>query len=512
MRLLISIKLLLGLLIFQHLSSFAQSGIKREFRGVWIATVNNIDWPSKPGLSSDEQKQEFIEVLDHHLEDGLNAVFVQVRAAGDAIYNSRFEPWSSCFTGTQGQPPNPYYDPLSFMIEEAHRRGMEFHAWINPFRAVTNTEKVRVSSDHPIYSNPSWFLDYGTLKLFNPGIPEVRAYVCDIILDLIKNYDLDGVHFDDYFYPYPEYGKVLKDRSAYYKYREKGQGLADWRRENINDLIYMTHKTIKNYNSKIKFGVSPFGVWRNKRESPYGSPTLSGYTNYDHLYADVRHWMENGWVDYIAPQVYQSTQHDKIPYKPLVTWWAENAKELGCHLYVGQAAYRLHNSLEAGWKDNYELSDQILHNRRERVEGTILYNSTSLIRNKGHIVDTLRQNYFYHPALLPTMSWIDSVAPLEPSNAVVSMSPRGVTLSWQKPQKAKDGEEPYWYVIYCTNNDKEPNVKNPADILRIIPASETQFLDVDATSIDQYNYKITSLDRHQNESKEVKVITEQVAK
>ncbi|MEH0155390.1 family 10 glycosylhydrolase [Limibacter armeniacum] len=471
---------------------------KREFRGVWIATVNNIDWPSKQGLTSDEQKEELVDLIDFHKSNGINAIIVQVRAAGDALYPSNIAPWSASLSGKQGDAPEPFYDPLKFMIDEAHKRGMEFHAWLNPFRVVSNIQRADLSANHISKLHPEWVLTYGHMKILNPGIPEVREHLTEVIREIIQNYKVDAIHFDDYFYPYPDFGATLKDKNTYYRYRNDAANIHDWRRENINQFIEGIHKLIINEKPMIKFGVSPFGVWRNERESVYGSPTRSGYTCYDHLYADVRFWLQQGWIDYVAPQVYQSTEHKNIPYEKLVDWWSHNT--FGKHLYIGHAAYRVGESLENGWRNKEELPKQVRHNRAVSTNGSVMYSSKALKYNKEHLTDSLRNNLYFHPALLPTMPWIDNVPPNAPAKVKVEKKSEGVLLSWEKPDKAQDGDSPNQYIIYSTTNSKNPDINNPADIIAILSADQTTFVDKEAKDIHSFKYLVTSIDKFHNES------------
>lgn len=475
---------------------------KREFRGVWVATVNNIDWPSRWGMTAQEQKNEFIELLDFHQRTGINAVIVQVRAMADAIYPSNLSPWAKSLTGKAGKAPTPFYDPLAFMIEEAHKRNMEFHAWLNPFRVATSSQKM--TSNHVSKEHPEWILTYGSLRMLNPGLPKVREYLVEVIQELITNYDIDGIHFDDYFYPYPEPSLKLNDYYTYKKYKGDAISRRDWRRRNINKFIKAVHNLIVDKKPMVKFGISPFGVWRNEKESPEGSPTKSGYTCYDHLYADVRLWLQAGWLDYIAPQIYQSTKHKTIPYKPLVEWWSENT--FGKHLYIGHAAYRVGKAV--GWKDRKELPKQVRFNRKVETEGSIMYNSSSLMYNREHLTDSLRDDLFYVPALMPTMPWIDNVKPLPPVSVLKNMTEKGLELTWNTPQQAEDGDLPNYYVIYSTSADKSPNINNAVDILAIVPSTQKSYTDSEAKNIDDYKYLITSLDRLHNESEAIEPIVE----
>ncbi|TDH18377.1 hypothetical protein EXU57_23550 [Segetibacter sp. 3557_3] len=383
-----------------------------EFRAVWVATVENIDWPSKRGLPTEDQKSEFIKLLDLHQRNGMNAILMQVRPSTDAFYPSAFEPWSEYLTGKQGLAPSPYYDPLQFMIEETHKRGMEFHAWLNPYRAVFNVNKSSVAHNHVTRLNPQWFLNYGTIKIFNPGMPEVREYVNGVIKDVVSRYDLDGIHFDDYFYPYPIAGKTIPDEATYQKY---GVGMTrnDWRRSNVDSIIRMVHETIQTANSRIKFGISPFGVWRNKSKDPAGSSTRAGLTNYDDLYADILLWMKNGWIDYVAPQLYWEIGHPLCDYNVLLDWWSGNS--FGKQVFVGHGIYRGYEQKSGGWRRPSEIPNQIKELReRPQIQGSVYFSSKSFARNPYGWNDSLRNNYYRLPALVPPMPWIDSIAPIVP--------------------------------------------------------------------------------------------------
>src|SRR5882757_315565 len=276
---------------------------KYEFRAAWVTTVENIDWPSRKGLPADSQKLEFLRLLDMHQHNGMNALVVQVRPAADAFYPSPYEPWSEWLTGVQGKPPFPYYDPLQFMIEETHKRGMEFHAWCNPYRAVYAVGKSSVSPTHITRLHPEWFLNYGGTLYFDPGNKEVQQYVTRVIRDIVHRYDVDALHFDDYFYPYPVPGKDFPDDVSYTKYGN-AMDRGDWRRSNVDSIILHIGTMIKEEKKYCKFGISPFCVWRNNSKDPEGSQTQAGLTNYDDLYANILLWLKNGWIDYVAPQLY----------------------------------------------------------------------------------------------------------------------------------------------------------------------------------------------------------------
>lgn len=310
------------LTIFLSFFLFCQFAIaqpKYEFRGVWIATVENIDFPSSKNLSSWEQRAEFTSILDMHKRNGMNAVVVQIRPVADAFYPSQLEPWSEYLTGKQGVPPSPYYDPLEFMITETHKRGMEFHAWMNPYRAVFNISKSSIAPNHITKLHPEWFVDYGGKRYFDPGNKEAQKFVEEVVGDVVHRYDIDAIHFDDYFYPYRIAGKEFPDLKAYKKYGN-GMSRAGWRRYNVDTVIQMLSKAIKTDKPWVKFGISPFGVWRNHSKDSEGSMTHAGQTNYDDLYADILLWLRKGWIDYVCPQIYWSFNTKAAPYGPLLDW------------------------------------------------------------------------------------------------------------------------------------------------------------------------------------------------
>lgn len=392
------------ILILSTVFSFAQNP---EFRGAWIASVANIDWPSAKGLPSDQQQSEFIKILDMHKRNGLNAVVVQIRPAGDAIYKSDYEPWSEYLTGTQGKAPDPYYDPLTFMVEETHKRGMEFHAWLNPYRAVFNVRTSSVSSNHPTKRHPEWFVNYGegasVTKYFDPGIPEVRKFVTDVVRDIVHRYDVDGIHMDDYFYPYRIPGKEFPDQISFAKY---GMGMQKdaWRRSNCDTIIVQIQRAIREEKPWVKFGISPFGVWRNKSQDPRGSETQAGQTNYDDLYADVLLWLEKGWIDYVTPQLYWSIGHLKADFLTLLNWWAD--KTYGRHCYIGVSIFETGTNLAR--KDPTQLPRMINAIRNKKnVQGVIFYKSSSFKSNPNGINDVLRETYFKEPAPIPVMEWLE---------------------------------------------------------------------------------------------------------
>lgn len=372
---------------------------KPEFRGVWVASVTNIDWPTKGNYNSDSQKVEFIRLLDMHKANGMNAMVVQIRPATDAFYPSPYEPWSEWLTGKQGQPPSPYYDPLKFMLEETHKRGMEFHAWMNPYRAEFNINTTVVSPTHITRLHPDWFLTYGDKKYFDPGNKEVLQYVTNVVKDVVKRYPVDAIHFDDYFYPYRIAGQEFPDNVKYQQYGN-GMNKDDWRRSNVDSIILMLYKAIKKENSKCQFGISPFGVWRNSDKDPEGSNTKAGQTNYDDLYADILLWLKNGWIDYVAPQLYWEFGHKAAPYEVLIDWWGKHTYGKNC--YIGLGIYRAGSN--EPWKDVTQLPRQIeLLRNTPNINGMIFFSSKSFNSNPNGWNDSLRTNYFSMPVPTPAI-------------------------------------------------------------------------------------------------------------
>jgi len=401
--------------IFVCLSVFSQKThvalskpVNYEFRGVWIATVDNIDWPAKGMVNAEDQKEDFIRQLNLHQSNGMNAMIVQVRPAADAFYPSQYEPWSQWLTGVQGKPPSPYYDPLQFMIEETHKRGMEFHAWCNPYRADFQVGKSSIAPDHVTKIHPEWFLTYGDKKYFDPSNKEAQQFVVNVIRDIVKRYDVDAIHMDDYFYPYRIAGKEFPDEEAY---RRSGTHLSkdDWRRSNVDSIIAMLSRAIKQEKPWVKFGISPFSVWRNKDQDPDGSDSKASQTNYDDLYANILLWLKKGWIDYVAPQLYLEIGNSKIPYEKMLDWWSKHT--YGRHLYIGQGIYRAGEN-NGAWKNPNELPEQIqLLRQYPDVQGSIYFSSKTFDRNPNGWNDSLRNNYYREPAQIPPMDWL----PMKPA-------------------------------------------------------------------------------------------------
>jgi uncharacterized lipoprotein YddW (UPF0748 family) len=376
--------------------------IKTEFRAVWIASVDNIDWPSKKGIAVDSQKAEFIRLLNLHKQNGINAIIMQIRPATDAFYPSAYEPWSEWLSGVQGKPPTPYYDPLQFMINETHKRNMEFHAWCNPYRADFKIGTASIAASHITRMHPNWFLDYGDKKYFDPGNKKAQAFVEEVIRDITDRYDVDAIHFDDYFYPYRIAGKEFPD-SVSFKLYGKGMNKEDWRRSNVDSVILALANSIKKTKPWVKFGISPFGVWRNSDKDARGSNTRAGQTNYDDLYADILLWLQNGWIDYVAPQLYWEFGHKAAPYEVLINWWSKHT--YGKHCYIGLGIYRAGSN--DAWKDSTQLPRQIqLLRNTSNIQGMIFFSSKTFNKNPNGWNDSLRLHYFKDATTIPEMNWM----------------------------------------------------------------------------------------------------------
>ncbi|HUR03495.1 MAG TPA: family 10 glycosylhydrolase [Nonomuraea sp.] len=459
---------------------------KRQLRGVWIATVKNIDWPSRTGLPVAKQQAEYVRLLDAAVKRRFNAVFVQVRPASDALYRSSIEPWSQYLTGTPGKDPG--WDPLPFLIDEAHKRGLEFHAWFNPYRAAYDADTAKLPAGHPARQHPGWTVKYDGRLYYNPGLPQVREHVTEVVTDVVRRYDIDGVHFDDYFYPYPGGGGAFNDAAAFAKYGD-GEKLADWRRDNVDKLIAQVDAAVHAAKKYVKFGVSPFGIWRNKSDDPTGSST-SGMSAYDSIYADARHWIKSGTVDYIMPQLYWSRGFRLADYRALVPWWNNEVKGTGVDLYIGQALYRVGTTDDKAWTKPGELAAHLTFNHDyEQVDGDVFFSAAQLLSNPLSAVDRLAKDHYSRPALLPLIKDRGGEAPAKPAAAKAA----GPVVSWNASQGARS------YAVYQVPKSGQDCQSTDARNLVAIVTSPT------FTTKTPGTYLVTSLDRLQNESKPAKV-------
>ncbi len=466
---------------------------KRELRAAWIATVANIDWPSKQGLPAGEQQAQFITRLDELKALGCNAVIVQIRPSSDALYESKLEPWSHYLTGKQGAAPVPYYDPLEFMIAETHKRNMEFHAWFNPFRALVDSKQNPNPADHITRTHPDWIVSYGGKSYIDPGQVPAREYVINVIMDVVKRYDIDGVHLDDYFYPYRIAGVEFGDKKSYAKYAA-GMNKDDWRRNNVNLFVAELNTQIKKCKHYVKFGISPFGVWRNSSKDPEGSATHAGQTCYDDLYSDVILWTKKGWVDYLMPQLYWEHAHKAASFATLLPWW--NAHSNGRHMYFGLGVYRMSENPVGPWKSPNELLWQIRDIRSQCTDAGCSYYSASCFNKAGlPIKDSMCRVYNKYPAFPPTMRWIDSIPPVAPV-AKLQTSGKENIVEWTEANPQK---EPLKYVVYRFTNGEKVDINRPDRIVSI--QQKPTYTDAAAHNYKQCVYVVTAMDRSWNESK-----------
>lgn len=390
--------LLAGIVLLQATFSSPVFGQMPPFRAAWFSTVANIDWPSREAIGSTEkQKQEMTNLLDQMEALNLNTVIFQVRPTADALYPSELEPWSKWLTGTQGQDNDVHYDPLAYMCQEAHKRHMDVHVWINPYRVTLgNSLKIEdVAASHLYRQHPEMFWKYDTQWYFEPGLDETRAWLCRVVADLVTRYDIQGVHLDDYFYPYPKAGQDLPDSACFAAHPRGYTDINDWRRNNVNMAIRDMHNTIQAIKPNVELGISPFGIWRNIANDPRGSQT-TGLSNYDELYADVLLWMEKGWIDYVVPQLYWYIGQKGSDHQILAYWWAEQAKLYpNCKLYAGMSVGRMNSKATTPWGQGNEICRQMrLHRSIPEFQGEVFFSLKGLLRNPMGICDSLKNDFF----------------------------------------------------------------------------------------------------------------------
>ena len=376
------------------------------FRGAWIATVANIDWPSVEAVGNPEAQQaEMIWLLDSLKSIGINAIIFQARPTADALYYSELEPVSHWLTGKQGSwevkskvdsQESREWDPLEWTIQEAHKRGMEVHVWLNPYRVnLAKNDTSILAKDHVFRRHPEWFWQYNKQWYFDPSLDVTREWICTIVQDIVERYDVQAVHMDDYFYPYPSGKMALPDSLSFAQNPRGFEDIRDWRRDNVNRAIKDIHRTIKECREDVEFGISPFGVWRNASVDSTGSKTTAGITNYDDLYADIRLWIKEGWIDYVLPQLYWEIGKKAADYEELAHWWANEVKGTNCKLYIGMAPYRLENaSKKTPWGQGNEIKRQMDLNRTiPEITGECFYSTRPLLRNPRGVCDTIRAIY-----------------------------------------------------------------------------------------------------------------------
>ncbi len=476
---------------------------KYEWRAVWISTVNNIDWPSKPGLDSEQQKKELIEYLDLFDSLNFNAVILQIRPTADAFYSSEYEPWSIYLTGNQDTAPEPFYDPLKFAIEQAHKRGLELHAWLNPYRITQDTANLKTFSPKHIYNtNPELFVKHGKKCYFDPAFPESRDFLERVVKDIVRRYDLDGIHFDDYFYPDNDFidSVSFSIHNRGYDTTQK----AAWRRENVNLLVEQISKGVKEVKPYIKFGISPFAVWRNKREDPRGSDTKAySYTNYDNLHADVLHWMEQKWVDYILPQYYFSIGYEILDFITIKDWWANNS--YGVPLYAGLGSYRLEKeAAQPGFRSNREIANQIDSIRNTSGHYGVCFFTANNFKNNKMDINSIIKEKFNAPAISPNIlpdnqKYSTAHTPTNVTSKLVKDKRLGkveLKLSWDKIPSS------YFFVVYRTPKGSTLDTNNPTNIVQI---SNLNSYTYNGNDVEKYDYYVTALSRYAKESEPIQI-------
>lgn len=461
-----------------------------------MATVHGIDYPKLPGTDPELLKSQWIELLDLLQHTGINAVIVQVRPAGDALYPSRYAPWSAFLTGKQGVAPDGGFDPLAFLIEAAHRRSMEFHAWLNPYRLSTNLDTFSLHPDHLFFQHRDWVWPYAGKLYLNPTLPEVRRHIADLAEELVGRYDLDAIHFDDYFYPYSAFGPPLQD-SAAYRASGSGESLQAWRRRQVSTMIRQVHQRIEARKPWVRFGVSPFGVWRNRGSDPLGSPTHAGMTGYDDLFADVLEWARRGWVDYLVPQLYWSIGFPLADYALLHDWW--DTRLFGPQFIVGHAAYKVGADADSTWLDPRELPNQVRLRRTHGCSsGSCFYNATSLAGNYLGLRDSLRQ-LFARPALLPVWNAYAEPPPAAPQLHRPRKKGGFPLLSWEA-FLLSDWSEPYYYALYRCPGRHSPWTPDEAELIYLSPFHpddrDLTFVDRNLSPGEAYTYYVIAYNRH----------------
>ena len=470
---------------------------KREFRGAWFPTVTNTTWKD---MTTDEIKADIIRVLDALASIHINAVLFQVRPQADALFVSELEPWSRFLTGEQGIAPEPFWDPAAFVIEECHKRGMEMHAWFNPYR-VTSNEEEKLSPNHLYLKKTEMFVKYGKQIYFDPGLPESREHIYTVIKDFVSRYDVDAIHFDDYFYPYRVGREEFPDEASFLKYhKQDGFGRWDklnWRRNNVNILVKNLNDTIKSVKPWVKFGISPFGVWRNVTEDKTGSNTSSLQTNYDDLFADVRLWCQKGWIDYCVPQAYQRIGHSRADYEAVVRWWSAN--KYIPNLYIGQSALQmLKVKLPKGGTENQLSRKMGLTKECGNIDGNIWWPGTQLVEDKI-LMDSLRASYQERPALIPAYPGLDSIPPA----SVKALQHKNGILTWEAPSAKTPLDEALFYAVYCFEKGSKIQYDDASSLVAIV--GSPYYTIPSNTKPGTYIYAITALDRLWNESKPIKI-------
>ena len=483
------------LLLAAMLALAVQAQQKREFRGAWIQCVNG----QFKGMPTQEMQKTLRYQLDELKKDGCNAIIFQVRPECDALYESQLEPWSYYLTGQQGRAPQPYWDPLHWMIDQCHQRDMELHAWINPYRAKTKTPHS-TANNHVINRYPERCLVYDGLTLLNPAVKENRDFICEVVSDILTRYDVDGLHIDDYFYPYPVAGLDIPDQ-AFFKVDNGGyQDIGDWRRHNVNLFVEQLYQTVHAIKPWVKVGISPFGIYRNKKSDPNGSRT-NGLQNYDQLYADILLWDEKGWMDYCVPQLYWEIGNKAADYDELIHWWNDHCTNT--NLYIGEDVERTVKFQDAKNPQNHQLAaKRALHDELPNVKGTVLWYAKAAVDNIGNYGTSLRNNYWRYPALQPVTPWIDDDKPGKVRKLKVIDIEGHRVMCWTAPKAKKWDDAASKYVVYRFDKGEKLNTDDPSKIVAVTTDIHIELPEQPHKT--QHIYVVTALDRLQNESAIVK--------
>lgn len=471
---------------------------KREMRAVWIATVANIDWPSQRNLTSKQQRDEMRNMLDQLAENNINTIILQIRPTADAFYPSQLEPWSNWLTNNQGNRPTPYYDPLQFVIEEAHKRCMDVHVWLNPYR-VTNSDNINLlAKTHLYYKNKNLFLKYGGKYYFDPGLDETREFLNLVVEDIVQRYDIDAIHFDDYFYPYKVEGEEFPDDATYKAFPRGFTNKNDWRRNNVNMVIAELQNTIKSLKPWVEFGISPFGVWRNNNVDSKGSATKAGVQNYDDLYADILKWLQEGNIDYVAPQLYWEIGKKVADYQVLIKWWSENS--FNKNLYIGLYASALENPKAPAWKKPNELCRQLKMNEQyKNVDGAIFFSAKPFLKNIQGLNDSLKNNYYRYPALTPVNRNIISEPSAQPQNLRTVKDGKDAYLVWDDVNE-DGGCAVAYYVVYAFKGKKTGNMNDAEFILAKTTENSIDLNKYGHKLKGNYTFVVTSVNKFKQES------------
>ncbi|MCR5696982.1 MAG: family 10 glycosylhydrolase [Marinilabiliaceae bacterium] len=451
--------------IFTQTISKNESKPQREMRGLWVSVIGNIDWPTVKGLSPSALQAEATTILDRAASMGLNTIFLQVRPSCDVIYPSKIEPYSQYVVGENFERLDSLanFDALKFWIEQAHHRGIELHAWINPFR-VTPMLDYPCDTSHISQTHPEWVIKYAGKLYLDPGIPEARRHVISVIDEIVNNYDIDGIHFDDYFYPYPVDNELFGDTASYRLYNPNNLAINDWRRSNVDSVIFNVDSLIKSQKSWLAFGISPFGVWRNSEDDPRGSETKAGVTDYDVLCADVLKWISEGWIDYVVPQIYWHAGHKTVDFDTLQRWWSAQSTE-HTRVFVGHALFKV-NSGASAWKNVNEMPMQIAKVRAdEGIDGSVFFSYRQFNRDLYDLESQMKSDIYAHRSLVPLVLDCDDDIDLE----IDKIGHIGTKIRWTLDG---DDENLRFYVVYRYKKYEQFDPSDPRYIYAITDRNE----------------------------------------